>query len=159
MSELLHTVLEGVGVVGPVHPGGGSVVDLPLRARVFAVRGDDVDAEAGHLVHDPLDQGHPGVSDCVEDVVAAEEWRLCLSVEDEELRLDADQRLVAELVTTIEHPAKDMARSRFERPTIVPVGVADHPAGCLDPRDDAGGRRIRPQTLVGVGDLLVVEGA
>ena len=61
MSELLHTVLEAEGLIGTRHAGRRPKVDLPLRAGVFAVGRDDVDAEPAHVGHDALDERNPGV--------------------------------------------------------------------------------------------------
>jgi len=97
VRELLDAVLEAERLVGPGHPGRRAVDDLPLRARVLAVGGDDVDPEPADFGHDPLDRGNPGVSHRVEDVVAVEQGLPGLSVEQIELGLDPDQRLVSEL--------------------------------------------------------------
>ena len=100
---------------------------------------------------------HPGVPHRVEDVVAGEERLPRLAVEDVELGLDADQRLVAELVAALEDAPEDLARRRPERAAVVPERVADHAPGRLDPGNDARSRRVGPKPLVGVRDLLVVE--
>ena len=100
---------------GPARPAAGAVVDLPLRAGVLAVGGDDVDPERAHLVDDPLDERHPRVPHGVEDVVAGEERLAGLAVEEVELGLDADQRLVAELVAAVEDAAEDLTWCGAER--------------------------------------------
>src|SRR5207253_5907707 len=75
-GDLLDPVLEAERPIRPRHARTGRVVDLPLRARVFAVGGDDVDPEVAHLADDAFDRRHPGVPNRVEDVIAAEQLRV-----------------------------------------------------------------------------------
>ena len=73
MRHFLHRVAEGEGLVRGLDADGGAVVDLELRGRVFAVMGDQIDADAMRLRRIDLDGVDIGVARRVEDMDAAEQ--------------------------------------------------------------------------------------
>ena len=159
VRELLDRVLERERRVRGGHAERGGVVDLPLRARVLAVRGDDAEAEVLELLDELLDERHVRVPHRVEDVIALEERLLRLAVQEVELRLEAEQGLEPEPPAAVEHPAEDAPRQRPQRLPAVPHRVADEPRRVGRPGNDGRRPRVGDETLVAVGDLLVVERA
>ena len=131
---------------------------LPLRPRVLAVGGDHLEAIGVQLLDQLLDERHVRVPRDVEDVVALEQ-QLVVVGQQVELRLVADQRLVAERTGALQLLAPDAPRQRLERGAVGPGGVADPARRGLAPGHHRGRLQIGQQQLVAVGDLLVVERA
>ena len=159
VRELLDRVLEREAGVRPVHALAGRERDLVLRARVLGVVRDHVDPDGSQLVEQRLEERHVRVPYGVEDVHALEEASLRLPVQEVELRLEAEERLIARCAAALERPAVDAAWHRLER-LAVAERVADEAAGrYLRPRHDRPGGRVGNDPHVRVARLLRVERA
>ena len=159
VRELLDRVLEREAGVRPVHALAGGERDLVLRARVLGVVRDHVDPDGSQLVEQRLEERHVRVPYGVEDVHALEEASLRLPVQEVELRLEAEERLIARCAAALERPAVDAAWHRLER-LAVAERVADEAAGrYLRPRNDRRRGRVGNDPHVRVARLLRVERA
>ena len=159
LRDLFDAVLERERVVRTGETAAGREVDLPLRAGVLAVRGDDVHAHLRHLLDDPTDRGDVIVPDGIEDLVAVEERLVRVSCQEIELELRTHQGVEPHRTSLLQGATEDVARGGGERRPVVPLRVADEPSRTIHPRDHRGRVRVGEEQLVSVALLVVIQGA
>ena len=159
LDDLLDPVLEGERVVDAGHSLGVAVDQLVLGGRVFGVGRQHRDAGRAEAVDHVADRGNVVVAQIVEDVEAAEERLVRLTVEHVELVLVSALDAEAERGHPLQHAARDLAGRGVERRAVLPLGIADDLRHAIEPGHRCEGGKVGTQRLVLVLDLLVVEGA
>ena len=162
-GDLLDDELEEMRVVGRLERVVVAQVDLPLRAEVLLVRGDERQAHLRdrvlHLAQDAL-----GVDARRERVDEARLLRVLLvaaarhGTQEEELELVPGDRAQAALVELRDRAAQELARRRGQL-AAVEADVADRDRGRALPRDDRQRVQVRDDLRVAEVDLGAEPGA
>ena len=159
MGHFLHRIAEGEGLVGGLDADGGAVVDLELRGRVFAIMGDEIEADALEIAQDDLDGVDIGVARGVEDMHAAEERLQRLAIEEIELVFMSHHHVEAELGRCLDQAAQHIAGRGFVGRVVLEGDVADDLGRVLLPGHPAQGGEIGKELGIRVADLVVETGA
>src|SRR5438067_12360098 len=108
--DILDAVFECEAQVTCAQPLVRPVVDLELSGAIFAVGGDNVDADLRHQFDDTLCYRHSRVAHMVEDVQAVEDRLHSSWIEQVKFVCEPNHCLVAEFVEFRDCPAQYMTR-------------------------------------------------